>query len=58
MKKPSRITLSIADARWLQGFLASQHDKAGDPIRVEALDRQLGPMPRSATASPGHKDGR
>ena len=31
MKNPTHIALSIADARWLQGFLASQHDKAGDP---------------------------
>ena len=27
MKKPRPVTLSIAYARWLPGFLASQHDK-------------------------------
>ena len=26
---------------WLQGFLASQHDNAGNPITLEPLDRQL-----------------
>ena len=41
MKTKPRITLSIEDARWLQGFLASQEDVAGNPIRLEALDRQL-----------------
>ena len=56
MKK--HITLSLADALWLQGFLASQHDKRGNPIRVETLDQQLGFHPLSPSTPRGHKDHR